>query len=243
MKVYSLDTLRTFMKRKMPDSRLPAVDYQHDNKYWIHINGGYIAGPSVYQVGRLWDEVYVADNRDPLICLQDQWNTKTVFENNEKYNNYNYILPRVIEFYGGKMYELDLHSIRQLISEIGLRVWICTHEKDTILRLELSMEIPAANISGIIHPQTVNIRQTYYDQSHKIPIMQLKETFYVSASTSKIIKYDGELALIDNMKLDKITGTGLQVPVTGEPAPSKTSSGVFSSIRGWFRPKSGRVKP
>ncbi|XP_039300287.1 uncharacterized protein LOC120355706 [Nilaparvata lugens] len=102
------------------------------------------------------------------------------------------------------------------------------------------MEIPSANISGYIHPQTVNI---WHDQSQEISILQLKETFYVSASTSKILKYDGELALIDNMMKDKITGTVLQVPVTGQPVPRKKSGGLLSSLTSCFRPKYSKVNP
>ncbi|XP_039291464.1 uncharacterized protein LOC111052063 isoform X2 [Nilaparvata lugens] len=192
MDVYSLDSLRTFMDGKEPiEKRLEAVRYGNDNKYLIYTNVEYMNGLSVYQVGRLWDAVYTADSSNPLICLEDRWNTKTVFES----YNYKYILPRVIEFYGGEMYELDFHSMRQLISKIDLKVWICANRKDTLLRLELSMYIPSVNMSGYIHPHNIGI---WLDDTQKNSVVLLRETFFVTPMSSKILKYEGALQLLES---------------------------------------------
>ncbi|RZF45517.1 hypothetical protein LSTR_LSTR005719 [Laodelphax striatellus] len=130
------------------------------------------------------------DFREDKLCMHDH----NMFTEDDMIN-----ANEVVEYNNGKMYRLDYVAKKQLKRKVKLKVWICANKKDTILRMEARIKMLFGNISGIIHPDSVVIKRKDYgneDSSH----VKFIETFYLSARTSKVLKIEGQLPLIVEMR-------------------------------------------
>ncbi|XP_039279225.1 uncharacterized protein LOC111053927 [Nilaparvata lugens] len=178
-------------------------------------------GLKILQIGTPW-EAELSTTHGEMKCLLDEYNTK--LRNTEIY------FPKVVEYIDDKLYELDEVGFHSNFAINKTEVWICTNEMNTFIRvvsfLEMKKPIYAIRYADGV---SVNIRKN----SDGIEVVQIKEIIYLSASTSKALKYDGNLKIVKPPAM-----TSMPMPKKGAVTTKKRNK-VISAVLQCFGVNTG----